>query len=105
MIKTMAGLDIPRDVWGQRLPFWSNPINDWTLHSLGVISPGAVGTLLNLLVMYENRRRTYIVIHDEHTRSAIKITSSSEEDMRRLSRPGTDRSSSRKTARSLRSLQ
>ena len=48
VIKTTARLHILRDVGSQRLPFWSNPIDDWALHSLGVISPGTVGTLLDL---------------------------------------------------------
>ena len=57
MIKTTARLGIPRDVGGQRLSFWSNPIDDWTLHSLGVISSSAVGTFLNLSVTHKNLRK------------------------------------------------
>lgn len=51
MIKATASLDIPRDMRDQQLPFWSNPIDDQTLHSLGIISPSTVGTLLNLPVV------------------------------------------------------
>ena len=48
MVKAAAGLDITRDVGDQRLSFWSDPIDYRTLHSLRVIGPSAVGTLLNL---------------------------------------------------------
>jgi len=49
----MAGFDIARDMRGQWLAFWSDPINDWTFHSLGVIGPGTISTLLNLPMTYK----------------------------------------------------
>ena len=51
MVKATPGLDIARNVGGQRLAFRSNPVNDWTLHSFGVISPSTSGTFLNLFVV------------------------------------------------------
>ena len=90
---------------GQRLTFGSDPINDWTLHSLGVIGPGTIGTLLNLLMTYKPTPNTHKPFRKQHTKSAIAITSSSEDDMSRVSKPGTDRSSLRKTEHSFRCLQ
>ena len=48
MVKAATGLSITRDVGDQRLSFRSDPVDDWTFHSLRIIGPSAVGTLLNL---------------------------------------------------------
>ena len=103
MVEATTGLDIARDMGSQRLAFRSNPINDWALHPLGVIGPSTIGTLLNLLVV--SQHSIYIRGFVRLTSSAMEITSSSEDDMSRSSRPGTSRRSSLKTARSFRSLQ
>jgi len=50
MVEAVARLYIAGDVGGQRLAFWSNPVDNCTLHPLGVISPSTVRTLLDLLV-------------------------------------------------------
>ena len=105
MVKSTARFDVTRDMRGQGLTFWSDPINDRTLHSLGVIGPGTIGTLLNLLVTYKPTLDICKSFKRPHTKSAITITSSSEDVMSRFSKPGTDRSSSRKTERSFTCLQ
>ena len=51
VVKASTGLDIARDMGSQRLAFRSNPIDDWTFHTLGVISPGTIGTLLDLFAV------------------------------------------------------
>ena len=50
MVKTAARLGITRYVRSERLTLRGDPINDQTLHSLGIVGPSTAGTLLNLLV-------------------------------------------------------
>jgi len=50
MVEAAARLYIAGDVGGQWLAFRSNPVNNCTLHPLGVISPSTIRTLLDLLV-------------------------------------------------------
>ena len=49
MVKTATCLGIARYVRSQRLTLQGDPINDRTLHALGIVGPSAAGTLLNLL--------------------------------------------------------
>ena len=90
MVESVARLRVAGDVGGQRLTFWSNPVYDRPLHPLGVIGPSTIRTLLNLLAHNKSFLDANGSCVKEHTRSAIAITSSSEEIMSRFSRPGTD---------------
>lgn len=96
MNKATSRLHVAGDVGGQRLALQSDPIDYRAFHSLGIVSPSTIGAFLNLRKI-KACVDLYRLMVTQLTKSAIMMTSSSEDSISRPSSPGTIRRSSWKT--------
>lgn len=53
MVEPSSGLDVARDVRGERLTFRCNPIDYCTFHAFSIIRPGTISAFLNLCQTYQ----------------------------------------------------
>ena len=90
-------------MWSQGLPFWSNPVNNCTFHTLCVISIGPIYAFLNLALRSAGTINWSMT--RKHTKLAIVMTSSSEDSISHASSPGTIFKSSQNTTSSFHSLE